>query len=88
MVESVRHELNRSIYVGIMHQFQQHKPLTPLRIGTIYRSLVTDSPYFYLSLTLMILGAQFFLTGFLGELIVRNSHRRNDYEIEEEITAE
>lgn len=51
-------------------------------------SLVTDSPYFYLSLTLMILGAQFFLTGFLGELIVRNSHRRNDYEIEEEITAE
>lgn len=51
-------------------------------------SLVTDSPYFYLSLTLMILGTQLFLTGFLGELIVRNSHRRNDYEIEEEITAD
>jgi len=44
--------------------------------------LVTDSPYFYLSLTMMILGTQLFLTGFLGELIVRNSERRNDYEIE------
>jgi hypothetical protein len=44
--------------------------------------LVTDSPYFYLSLTLMLLGTQLFLTGFLGELIVRNSSRRNDYEIE------
>lgn len=44
--------------------------------------LVTDSPYFYLSLTSMILGTQLFLTGFLGELIVRNSSRRNDYEIE------
>ncbi len=47
--------------------------------------LVTDSPYFYLALTLMILGTQLFLTGFLGELIVRNSPRRNEYEIEEEI---
>ncbi len=47
--------------------------------------LVTDSPYFYLALVMMILGTQLFLTGFLGELIVRNSPRRNDYEIEEEI---
>lgn len=50
--------------------------------------LVTDSPYFYLSLVLMILGTQLFLTGFLGELIVRNSPGRNHYEIEEEITHE
>lgn len=47
--------------------------------------LVTESPYFYLALVTMILGTQLFLTGFLGELIVRNSPRRNDYEIEEEI---
>ncbi len=46
--------------------------------------LVTDSPYFYLSLTLMILGAQMFLAGFVGELVARNS-RRNDYEIEEDL---
>ena len=47
--------------------------------------LVTDSPYFYLALTCMILGTQLFLTGFLGELIARNSSGRNHYEIEEEI---
>ena len=47
--------------------------------------LVTDSPYFYLSLTLMLLGSQLFLAVFIGELIVRNSDRRNEYEIEEEI---
>ena len=34
---------------------------------------------------MMILGTQLFLTGFIGELVVRNSPRRNDYEIEEEL---
>ncbi|MDE6176785.1 MAG: glycosyltransferase [Paramuribaculum sp.] len=48
-------------------------------------TLVTDSPYFYIALVMMILGTQLFLTGFLGELIVRNSQQRNHYEIEEEI---
>jgi len=45
--------------------------------------LVTDSPYFYLALTLMLLGSQFFLAGFIGELIVKNSTLRNQYEIDE-----
>ena len=48
-------------------------------------SLVTDSPYFYLALTCMILGTQLFLTGFLGELVVRNSPSRNHYEIADEL---
>ena len=47
--------------------------------------LVTDSPYFYLSLTAMILGTLLFLAGFLGELISRNSVERNRYNIEKEI---
>jgi hypothetical protein len=47
--------------------------------------LVTDSPYFYIALTMMLLGSQLFLAGFVGELIVRNSPRRNDYEIDNEI---
>lgn len=46
--------------------------------------LVTDSPYFYLALTTMLLGTMLFLTGFIGELIVRNSPGRNHYEIKEE----
>jgi glycosyltransferase involved in cell wall biosynthesis len=47
--------------------------------------LVTDSPYFYLALTLMILGSQFFLAGFVGELVARNAPGRNNYEISETI---
>jgi len=46
--------------------------------------LVTSSPYFYIALTMMILGTQLFLTGFLGELISRNSQDRNKYQIAEE----
>ena len=48
-------------------------------------TLVTNSPYFYIALTMMLLGTQLFLTGFIGELVVRNSPGRNHYEIEEEI---
>ena len=47
--------------------------------------LVTDSPYFYLALTTMILGTQLFLAGFLGELIARNAPERNNYQIEKEL---
>ena len=52
--------------------------------GMPYR-LVTDSPYFYLSLTAMIIGTQLFLAGFLGELISRNAPERNKYQIEKTI---
>ncbi len=47
--------------------------------------LVTDSPYFYISLTMMMIGTQLFLAGFLGDLISRNSAGRNDYQIEKTI---
>ncbi len=52
--------------------------------GLPYR-LITDSPYFYLSLTAMIIGTQLFLAGFLGELVSRNSQERNNYQIEKKI---
>lgn len=51
----------------------------------IAHPLVTSSPYFYIALTMMLLGTQLFLAGFLGELISRNASERNDYKIEEEI---
>jgi len=47
--------------------------------------LVTDSPYFYIALTVMIIGSVLFLTGFLGELINRNSSERNNYLIKEKV---
>ena len=51
----------------------------------IKQRLVTDSPYFYISLTMMMIGTQLFLTGFIGDLVSRSSSARNDYQIEEEI---
>lgn len=53
--------------------------------STTYFFYVTKSVYFYLSLAAMIMGLQFFLTGFIGELITRNSPERNNYLIAEEI---
>lgn len=47
--------------------------------------LVTDSPYFYIALAMMIIGTQLFLTGFLAELVSRTSHDRNRYNISKEI---
>ena len=47
--------------------------------------LVTDSPFFYIALTMMLMGTQLFLTGFVGDLISRSSQGRNDYQIEKTI---
>ncbi|MBQ2055058.1 MULTISPECIES: glycosyltransferase family 2 protein [unclassified Bacteroides] len=58
--------------------------LTKMYMGMPY-NLVTDSPYFFIALTMMILGTQLFVAGFLGELISRNSPERNNYKIEKEI---
>lgn len=65
------------IVVGATKLYNMH-------VGNPY-ILVTDSPYFFLSLVMMILGTQLFLTGFIGELIVRNSPNRNNYEISEDL---
>ena len=46
--------------------------------------LITSSPYFYIALTSMIIGAQFFMGGFLGELISRSASERNKYKIEKQ----
>lgn len=51
----------------------------------IPQRLITNSPYFFIALTMMLIGTQLFLAGFLGDLISRSSSNRNDYQIEEEI---
>ncbi|MDD3506852.1 MAG: glycosyltransferase [Parabacteroides sp.] len=60
-----------------------------MKMASLYagdpRPLVTSSPYFYISLTAMIMGTQMFLAGFLGELISRSDSKRNQYKIEAEI---
>ncbi len=46
---------------------------------------VTDQPLFYLALLAVVLGAMFFLAGFLGELVSRSSAERNQYQIKERL---
>ncbi|MCI6074972.1 MAG: glycosyltransferase, partial [Bacteroidales bacterium] len=50
--------------------------------------LVTDSPYFYIALTTMLIGTQLFLAGFLGDLVSRANPYRNDYQIEKTLRCE
>ncbi|MEM7186824.1 MAG: glycosyltransferase family 2 protein [Bacteroidota bacterium] len=47
--------------------------------------LITDRPQFYIALTAMILGSQFFVAGFLGELILRTKKGQQHYIVEEEV---
>jgi len=66
-----------ALYLGIRKLvFVSHNLRAPL---------VTDSPYFFIALTAMIIGTLFFLTGFLGELINRNSTERNNYLIKDRV---
>jgi glycosyltransferase involved in cell wall biosynthesis len=49
---------------------------------------LTNKPLFYIALTSVLLGAQLFLTGFVAELISRNSPGRNAYLIEQKLGLE
>ena len=45
--------------------------------------LITERPQFYLALTAMIMGTQFFMAGFIGEMVLRNRDKRERYYISE-----
>lgn len=45
--------------------------------------LITERPQFYLALTAMIMGTQFFMAGFIGEMVMRNRDKRERYYISE-----
>ncbi|MEA1887983.1 MAG: glycosyltransferase family 2 protein [Bacteroidota bacterium] len=66
-----------ALYLGI-------RKLHYLNIG-VRAPLVADSPWFYIALTVMIIGTFFFLTGFLAELINRTSTGRNEYLIKDKV---
>ena len=51
----------------------------------IQARLITNRPEFYIALTLMLLGSQFFIAGFLGEIILRNKKNKKRYTIKEKI---
>jgi glycosyltransferase involved in cell wall biosynthesis len=49
--------------------------------------LITEKPEFFISLTTMILGSQFFVAGFLGEMITRNNQNKKQYKIDQKINS-
>ena len=65
-----------SIYLGIDKLF----------INTTSR-LITERPEFFISLATMIIGLQFFLAGFLGELILRTRKNKDNYIISEKTNS-
>lgn len=67
-----------SFYIGIEKLYKVYISHTPAK-------LITDSPYFYISLVFMILGTQLFLAGFLGELIVRNNREKQLYLVQKQL---
>ena len=50
--------------------------------------LITERPQFYIALTAMILGGQFFIAGFLGELILQSKQSTPNYRIKESLNLE
>ena len=50
----------------------------------IQARLITNRPEFYIALTLMLLGSQFFIAGFLGEIILRRKDNSKRYTIKQE----
>ena len=47
--------------------------------------LITERPQFYIALSTMIIGSQFFIAGFLGELILRSNRQQQRYFIKENL---
>jgi len=50
-----------------------------------YGRLITERPQFYIALSTMIIGTQFFIAGFLGELILRTQSQKERYLVKEEL---
>ena len=73
-----------SIMFVIGFLFAFYLGIDKLFINTTGR-LITDRPQFYLSLTAMLIGTQLFLTGFLGEIILRTKNNEERYKISEEL---
>lgn len=51
----------------------------------IYGHLITNNPWFFIALTMMIMGTLLFIAGFLGEMIIRTHREHKNYNIDEVI---
>jgi len=64
-------------YIGVLKLYKLSQGMKTI--------LVTDNPWFYISLIAMVIGTQLFLAGFLGELLVRPKNGEKHYTIKEKL---
>jgi glycosyltransferase involved in cell wall biosynthesis len=64
-------------YIGAMKLYKLSQGMKTI--------LITDNPWFYISLTAMMLGTQLFLAGFIGELLIKTKDTEKHYKIKETI---
>lgn len=57
--------------------------LIDVYIFKVYGNLIANNPWFFIALTMMIMGSLLFVAGFLGELIIRTNREHKNYHIEE-----
>ncbi|RKR83970.1 glycosyltransferase involved in cell wall biosynthesis [Mucilaginibacter gracilis] len=72
-----------AIWIVCQKQYIIHQNETQ-HLKIPYRD-ATNDPLFYIALVAIIVGFQLFLTGFIAELVARNSTERNNYQIEEKL---
>ena len=66
------------IFVGIL--FTMYLGYNKLFIDTSSR-LITNRPEFYIALITLVLGVQFFIAGFIAEIILKNNVNKDNYSI-------
>ena len=66
-----------AFYIGIIKLYRLSNDIKTI--------LVTDNPWFYIALTTMVLGTLLFLSGFLGELIIKSNPNEKHYTIKEKL---
>ena len=68
-----------AFYIGIIKLYKLYKGTSAI--------LVTNNPWFYIALTSMILGTLLFLSGFIGELIIKSKDNVKHYTIKEKLNS-
>ena len=68
-----------ALYIGAVKLYKLYKGSSTI--------LVTENPWFYIALTAMILGTLLFLSGFIGELIIKSKDTIKHYTIKEKLNS-
>jgi hypothetical protein len=68
------------LYIGGVKLYRLNMGLQP--------GLITNDPWFYISLTTLVIGIQLFVAGFLAEIVLRNTPPKSDYTITEVLNLE